>query len=169
MTCADIERLVDAFADAELPTSTMVAVARHAAGCASCEESVRRLQDLHDAVVHAVRTEVDALDFSGLWPVVTAAADRVDARRTWARRARAMPAAAAGALAVAAAAVFWFQGIRVAPTPESRPAPAVASYRVLPNQTFFDRLTGKDLRVRREPRSGTTIIWVNATMGGPAR
>ena len=28
MTCADIERLVDAFADAELPTSTMVAVAR---------------------------------------------------------------------------------------------------------------------------------------------
>ena len=72
-------------------------------------------------------------------------------------------------LKLAAAAVFWFQGIRVAPPPESRPAPAVASYRALPNQTFFDRLTGKDLRVRREPRSGTTIIWVNATMGGPAR
>src|SRR5207244_13476643 len=117
---------------------------------------------------HAGRTEVAALDCAGLWPAVTAAADRVDARRTWARRARALPAAA-GALAVAAAAVFWFQGIRVAPPPESRPAPAVASYRALPNQTFFDRLTGKDLRVRREPRSGTTIIWVNATMGGPAR
>src|SRR2546426_10816405 len=76
VTCADIERLVDAFADAELPTSTMVAVARHAAGCASCEESVRRLQNLHDAGAHAVRTEGDALDLSGPWPGGTAGARR---------------------------------------------------------------------------------------------
>src|SRR5439155_8034555 len=33
VTCADVERLVDAFADAELPAPTMLAVARHAAGC----------------------------------------------------------------------------------------------------------------------------------------
>ena len=167
MTCSDVERLVDAFADAELPAPTMLAVARHAAGCPTCDDSMRRLQALQESVARAVRAEAETLDLSGVWPAVAAAADRVDARRSWSRRARAVPAAAAGALAVAAAAVFWLQSARVAPTPETRPA-AVAS-RTLPNQAFIDRLAGKDLRLRREPRSGTTIIWVNATDGGFAR
>ena len=168
MICADVERLVDAFADAELPGSTMLAVARHAAGCSACDESVRRLQELHESVVRVVRAEVDALDLSNVWPAVAAAADHVDARRSWSRRARAVPAAAAGALAVAAAAIFWLQGARVAPTRVTSVGPALAT-RMLSNQAFIDRLAGKDLRLRREPRSGTTIIWVNAASGGLAR
>jgi anti-sigma factor RsiW len=164
VTCADVERLVDAFADAELPGSTMLAVARHAAGCAACDESVRGLQALHDSVARVVRAEVDALDLSDVWPAVAAAADHVDARRSWSRRARAVPAAVAGALAVAAAAVFWLQGARVAPPRDPPPAT-----RMLSNEAFIDRLAGKDLRLRREPRSGTTIIWVNAASGGFAR
>ena len=166
MTCADVGRLVDAFADAELPASTMLAVARHAAGCSTCDDSVRRLQALHESVAGAVRADVDSLDLSRVWPAVAAAADRVDARRSWSRRARAVPAAAAGALAVAAA-VFWLQSARVAPTPDT--VPTIVASRVLPNQAFIDRLAGKDLRLRREPRSGTTIIWVNATSGGLTR
>ena len=165
MTCADVERLADAFADAELPAPTMLAVARHAAGCSTCDESVRRLQALQESVAQAVRAETDALDLSGVWPAVAAAADRVDARRSWSRRARALPAALAGALAVAAAAVFWMQGVR--PAVESGPAVVVS--RTLPNQAYIDRLAGKDLRLRREPRSGTTIIWVNATAGDLGR
>ncbi|TMA99544.1 MAG: zf-HC2 domain-containing protein [Deltaproteobacteria bacterium] len=164
MTCADVERLVDAFADAELPAPTLLAVARHAAGCSTCDESVRGLQELHESVTRVVRAEVDALDLADVWPAVAAAADRVDARRSWSRRARAVPAAAAGALAVAAAAVFWLQSARVAPPRDPTPA-----HRTLSNQAFIDRLAGKDLRLRREPRSGTTIIWVNATSGGLAR
>ena len=167
MTCADVERLVDAFTDAELPASTMLAVARHAAGCSTCDDSVRLLQALHESVAGAVRADVDSLDLSRVWPAVAAAADRVDARRSWSRRARAVPAAAAGALAVAAAAVFWLQSARVAPTPDT--VPTIVASRVLPNQAFIDRLAGKDLRLRREPRSGTTIIWVNATSGGLTR
>jgi anti-sigma factor RsiW len=167
VTCADVERLVDAFADAELPAPTMLAVARHAAGCSTCDDSMRRLQALHESVAHAVRAEADALDLSRVWPAVSAAADRVDARRSWTRRARAVPAAAAGALAIAATAVLWLQSVRVAPTPET--TPTLVASRALPNQAFIDRLTGKDLRLRREPRSGTTIIWVNATGAGFAR
>ena len=167
MTCADVERLVDAFADAELPAPTMLAVARHAAGCTACDESVRGLQALHDSVARVVRDELDALDLSDVWSAVAAAADHVDARRSWSRRARAVPAAVA-ALAVAAAAVFWLQGVRVVPTRVASIGPPLAP-RTLPNQAFIDRLAGKDLRLRREPRSGTTIIWVNATSGGLAR
>jgi hypothetical protein len=33
--------------------------------------------------------------------------------------------------------------------------------RTMRNQTFIDRLAGKGVAVRREPKSGTTIIWVN--------
>jgi hypothetical protein len=29
------------------------------------------------------------------------------------------------------------------------------------NDADIDRLAGKDIAVRREPKSGTTIIWVN--------
>ncbi len=167
MTCADVERLVDAFADAELPAPTMLAVARHAAGCSTCEEALHRLQALHESVGRAVRAEVDALDLSGVWPAVAAATAHVDARRSWNRRARAVPAAV-GALAVAAVALFWLQGVGVAPRRVASVAPA-ASTRTLRNQAFIDRLAGKDLKLQREPRSGTTIIWVNATSGGLAR
>ena len=29
------------------------------------------------------------------------------------------------------------------------------------NHAYIDRLSGKDIAVRREPKSGTTIIWVS--------
>jgi hypothetical protein len=35
------------------------------------------------------------------------------------------------------------------------------------NHAVIDRLTGKDIAVRREPKSGTTFIWVNHTVEGP--
>jgi hypothetical protein len=31
----------------------------------------------------------------------------------------------------------------------------------LPNHVFIDRLAGKDIALRREAKSGTTMIWVN--------
>ena len=34
------------------------------------------------------------------------------------------------------------------------------------NHAVIDRLTGKDIAVRREPKSGTTVIWVNHTVEG---
>ncbi len=37
------------------------------------------------------------------------------------------------------------------------------------NHTYIDRLTGKDITVRREPKDGTTVIWVNHTVGGGRR
>jgi anti-sigma factor RsiW len=162
MTCADVTTLLNAFSDAELPTPMMLAVARHAGGCTVCDEAVRRLSALHDAVTAAVEAEVDALDFSGVWPAVVAEADAVDARRQWRARLRVLPAALAAAGAVAAGALVWYRG--ASPEPVPRPA-RVASARTLPNQAFIDRLAGKDVRLQRDSRSGTTIIWVNAASG----
>jgi hypothetical protein len=31
----------------------------------------------------------------------------------------------------------------------------------LPNHVYIDRLAGKDIALRRESKSGTTMIWVN--------
>ena len=33
--------------------------------------------------------------------------------------------------------------------------------RLPPNHAYIDRLAGRDVLLRREPKSGTTLIWVN--------
>ncbi len=162
MTCSDVATLLNAFTDAELPAPMMLAVARHAGGCDACDAVVRRVGALHDAVASSIDAEVDTLDFSGVWPAVAAAADATDARRSWRSRLRLLPGALVAATAVAATALVWFRGV---PAERVAPPTRVATARALPNQAFIDRLAGKDVKLRRDSRSGTTIIWVNATNG----
>ncbi len=81
MTCAEVEGLLDAFIDAELPAPALLAVARHAGGCEACER---------------------------VWPAVSQGVERHDARVEWRRRLRTVPAWGV-ALAVAASAVLWMR------------------------------------------------------------
>src|SRR5262245_19680209 len=186
MTCSDVEQLLDGFVDTELPAAQLLHVARHAAGCAACDTAIRDLAALRQSVTALVEREAAALDLSGVWPAVEAAiAPPVTRRARVLPLRRTIPAAPLwGALMALAASVFvWLSGpstelatqVATQVASANRPAPAVRAGTVratrstttpmrpmrLNNDADIDRLAGKDIAVRREPKSGTTIIWVN--------
>jgi anti-sigma factor RsiW len=154
MTCGDVAQLLDAFVDAELPAPMLLAVARHAGACPSCDIAVRELTELREVVERSSQEDAAALDLSGIWPAVSEGIDRIDARRAWMRRLRSAPAWGL-ALAAAASAVIWFR------TPADEPA-RVAARR--PNQAVIERIDSDSARfeLRSERKLGTTLIMVSA-------
>ena len=181
MTCPDVEQFLDAFVDTELPAPQLLDVARHAAGCTACDMAIRDLAALRQSVAALVEREACALDLSGVWPAVEAAINppvRRSARIVALQRA--VPAAPvwAAIMAIAASVFVWLSGPStelaaqvatqvastggpVASAPAARPASAPIRAMRSSNHADIDRLAGKDIAVRREPKSGTTIIWVN--------
>ncbi len=159
MTCGDTEQHLDRFLDTELPPPMLLEIARHAAACPSCEEGLRQMTALHDVVARVAREDAASLDLSGLWPAIAAEVDRASSRRTWGRRLRSVPVWAA-TLAAAASLTLW---VRPPQPTQVASAPRVirAATRTPPNLAYIDRLAGKGVSVRREPKAGTTIIWVN--------
>jgi anti-sigma factor RsiW len=168
MSCTDVEALLDAFVDGELSPSISVDVARHAGQCASCDMIVRDMVLLRDALVGASERAVAALDLSRVWPHVESEIVRGEQQTAWrdrvAGRRRVSRGVVWGTIAAMAAGI----ALLVRPTdPVSTPGPIgkVASVnrvdKRLPNHVYIDRLAGKDIALRREPKSGTTMIWVN--------
>lgn len=150
------ERL-EAFVDGELAGPMLVEIARHAAGCSACDAAIRDLTVLHTAVERAVHDEVESLDLSGVWPAVAGEVARLDTRRVWTRRVRAMPMWGA-AMAMAAGALFF---LRAEETP---PARTVA--RARPNHAVIERIdTAVPVELRRERKYGTTAILIGADAG----
>jgi anti-sigma factor RsiW len=167
MTCSDVERLLDAFIDRELPPPMLLEVARHASACPPCDETVRQFAALGEAVGQTVALDVDALDLSGVWPAVATAIDRETWRRRWRQRLRQVPAAAI-TFAAAASLAIWLTspgtgpGTMVTQRPLQKPPLKVAR---LHDQPVIARLAGKDVAVRSEPKAGTTLFWVNYPVG----
>jgi len=154
MTCAEVEGLLDAFVDAELPAPALLAVARHAGGCEACDAAVRELGALREAVERSVGSEAAALDLSGVWPAVSRGVERHDARVEWRRRLRTVPAWGV-ALAVAATALLWLR------SPEPEPA-RLAAHPPRRNQAVIERIDSSlPFELRRERKYGTTLIMVN--------
>lgn len=158
MTCGDVAQLLDAFVDAELPAPTLLAVARHAGACPSCDLAVRALTTLHDTIERTARDEADTLDLSGVWPAVEQSIEQGESRGRWLRRARRVPAWGL-ALAAAASVFFWFQAPSL--SPEQQQARLAARPR--PNQTVIERINSDSPRfeLRRERKFGTTLIMVS--------
>jgi anti-sigma factor RsiW len=173
MTCTDVEQLLGAFVDTELPPPQLLDVARHAATCTACDAAIRELSELRGAVAALLEREVRQLDLSGVWPAVDAAIARAPRPRTAVVRSAA-PAATrmwAALLAVAATALLWFQGPTTRQQPGKTPM-TVASARPtrVGNQSAIDRIAGRGIiTMRREPKSGTMIIWVSSNGGEGAR
>ncbi len=173
MTCGEVGTLLDAFVDTELPSATLLEVARHAGHCAPCERAVQDLLAVREAVVADVDRATEGMDFSGVWSRVEAAIDRSEGQARWRQRSdakrgrlpRSIPVWGSIA-AIAAGAALYVRPIgQVATTNPTPSAVRVASKR-LPNHVYIDRLAGKDIALRREAKSGTTIIWVNHEVEG---
>jgi anti-sigma factor RsiW len=160
LTCPEVRDVLDAFLDAELPAPMLLAVARHAAGCTTCDAEVRERTAVHEAVEQTLQADAEELDLSGIWPAVAAGASRIDRRRATVRRLRGAPVWGAAGLAIAASALFWFQGTGHPPE-ATRPA-AVASRR--PNDAVIDRFASEGAHVafRRERKNGTMFIMVSS-------
>ena len=158
LTCGDAADLLDAFVDAELPAPTLLAVARHAGGCAACDAAIRELTAVSQMAGRRLAAEVEGLDLGRVWPAVSRGIELADARAAWRRRLRSLPAWGV-ALAAAASALFWLR----APGPDP-----VHIARVRPNQAVIDRINSSGhIELRRERKNGTTLIMWSAD-GDPA-
>ena len=164
MTCGDVETLLDAFLDSELPPPMLVAVARHAGGCEPCDTAIRRLTELREQLVATVEADAAAVDLSDLWSHVEQSIVPVERERRWGRRARGASVLAAG-IGMAAATLLALRGVQWggdAPGIQTKP---IVARRSLPNHVYIDRLAGHNVGVQREDKSGTTIVWVNYAQG----
>lgn len=172
MTCADALEQLDAFIDGELPPSSSVEVARHLSGCAPCDRTVQGMLAMRDALVTASERSVADMDFSTVWPAVAQAIDRADGQRAWrergaARRGFSRTLGWGTVAAIAAGTMLFFRPsvpttpTRLASNTSSPTAATRGAAKRLPNHVVIDRLSGKDIALRRESKSGTTMIWVN--------
>jgi hypothetical protein len=172
MTCQDVAQLLDGFVDTELSPSQLLDVARHAAICANCDGAIRELTGLRESVAWLVEGEGRTLDLSGVWPAVAATIPRSTRRR---HRGSIVPRQLpvwGAVMALAASVLLWLGSTGQPPAHAPKQIASVeqsATRARAANHAVIDRLTGKDIAVRREPKSGTTVIWVNHTVEGPSQ
>lgn len=84
MNCRETRPLLSLFLDGELASRQMRAVALHSTRCSQCEEELRGMERLQDAIVSQVSAEVDQIDLSLVWSAV---APRLgSASPTWQQR-----------------------------------------------------------------------------------
>ena len=173
MTCQDVEQLLDGFVDTELSPSALLDVARHAAICANCDGTIRELTGLRESVAWLVEGEARTLDLSGVWPAVAAT---IPSSMPWRSRGNVVPRQLpvwGAVMALAASVLLWLGTAGQPPSHAPKQIALVEQGATRPrawqsaNHAVIDRLTGKDIAVRREPKSGTTVIWVNHTVEGP--
>jgi anti-sigma factor RsiW len=174
MTCADAAARIDGFVDGELSPSLAIDVARHLGQCRRCDASVQRLLAIREALADGSARAVDQLDLSGVWAQVDRAIAKVEGQQEWRDRAAAkrgvLPRRLAwgAAAAIAAGTALFMRPVggpdAVTPMASVKPVAtqvAKVESKRLPNHVYIDRLAGKDIALRREPKSGTTMIWVN--------
>jgi len=177
MTCPDVEQLLGAFVDTELPPPQLLDVARHAATCPACDAAIRELTEVRASVAALLEREVRQLDLSGVWPAVDAAIDQQVPRRPRLVALRGTAPARtrmwAALMAVAATAFLWLRGPSTHPHPGRQPVTvaSASSGRAsrISNDAGIDRIAGRGITMRREPKSGTTIIWVSSNSAEGSR
>ena len=170
MSCTDVAGLLEPFVDSELTPATLLDVARHAGHCASCEAQVADLLAVREAVVAGSERAIAGLDLSAVWPHVAREMERIDAQTAWRARSEGRRVSRrlvvwGSVAAIAAGAMLMMRGPLLptgAPVAgDGAPAAPTRVAKRLPNSVYIDRLAGKDIALRREPKSGTTMIWVH--------
>lgn len=162
MNCRETRPLLPLFFDGELEARQMRAVALHSTRCPECEDSLRDLERLQDALVAHVSSQVAEIDLSlvwdgiaprlefsprSLWQRFTEWWGAVDVR--WARQA---PVYAAIATACILAVLLWQRDTLGPPVD-------IAS---VDNSTILDSVQSDvtTLAVLREPETNTMVLWI---------
>ena len=172
MTCRDAAPLLSLFLDGELDSHQMRALALHSARCTACEQELRQLERLQEAISTTISSAVDEIDLQGFWPGIERRLTSL--RRPWWQRARLwwgegehawlirVPAFAA-AVAVAAFAFFLFTR-NPTPGPQSA-APQLAA---VDNAATIESLESDvdSVAVLNDPETRTTVLWVNDVQNG---
>jgi anti-sigma factor RsiW len=180
LTCADVDGLLDAYLDNELPPATLLEVARHGEHCPQCQSQMQSLTSLGHMLGVTIRQDAATLDLTGVWAGVER---RLDAAAPiaaplskpsgWQRvlRGPALPALGTAA-AIAASAVLYLQPtLRVAQTDVvgGGVKPTIVVARIPRKPAEIQRVKvgkGGDFQVRRVPKDGTTAIWVSYSPDG---
>ena len=163
MSCRETRPLLPLFFDGELEARQMRAVALHSTRCPDCEDELRHLERLQDAVASHIAAVIDDLDMGQIW---TGVAPRLAARvpslpdrlRTWWQERELGwvvrgPVFAVAAVIVLAFAV-WLRGDKAALTHEI--ASRIDNTAVLESvQSSVDSVA-----LVTDAETDTTLLWV---------
>ena len=166
MTCTEVEKLLEAFVDGELPGGAMRETARHLARCPSCETMAIRLERVQEAVRQAVLGEVGEPDTVASWNLIAPRLAASSSLPPWRERFgslrerlrfRGLPAPVWIGTAAAAivAALLWAGG-------GQPPGDRSQGFQLLARQARIDLLdASSNVRVWNQPDSGALVIWVD--------
>jgi len=175
MTCAEIEKVLEAVVDGELPSCAMRETARHLARCSSCEAMAVQLEALQESVRKAVLNEVAEPDTRAAW---NGLAPRLEGPPSWRGRLgslgemlrfRRFPAPLWIGGTVAAAvivALLWTGGEE--PRGDLLSSARSRGVQQLAAQPRIDLLkldAQGNVRVWNQPESGALVIWVDEQAG----
>ena len=173
MTCAEAEPLLDRFLDRDLEPSELVAVARHTDECAHCERQLRELTAIGRSLATTVAADAAMVDLRAIWPAVDAGIAHIERGRR-VHRLRTIPLAAGGLAIAASLMMAWWPAVthrhpvdQVAGAGGGGGVPHVRVAARMPNDAQFDRFRGHGATIQREPKEGTTLIWVDYNPENP--
>ncbi|MEO8602162.1 MAG: zf-HC2 domain-containing protein [bacterium] len=165
MTCRETRPLLPLFFDGELEARQMRSVALHSTRCTACEEELRELEHLQEAVVSHISALVDEVDLSQVWAGV---APRLSAQTpSWPSRVRGwleehrpgwgVRGPAFAALAVAALLTL----VLVQPATQS-PEPIAAPVAKIDNSAKLDSMQSSvdSVALVTEAETNTTLLWI---------
>jgi anti-sigma factor RsiW len=172
MTCRDASNLLPLFFDGELDANQMRAVALHSTRCDRCEDELRRMERVQEAISTHMNAAVDEFDFGALWRGIDQQLATV--RVSWWTRARAwwtegehgwvvkLPAFAAAAAVAVLGFLLWTR------TSASPPQPDAAVVATLDNAASIDSLDSDvdAVTVVNDPETRTTVLWVSDDAAG---
>lgn len=170
MNCRETRPLLPLFLDGELESRQMRAVALHSTRCLECEDELRTMERLQEAIASHIGAEIEQIDLSSVWSAV---APRLgSASSTWQQRWeewwdsvrdgwRTWGTVSAAVAAAAALAILLWQG-GGATTPQQQVAAGDRDNSVIVESV---RSNVGSLALVSEPKTDTMLMWI--TDDGP--
>ena len=165
MTCRETRPLLPLFFDGELEARQMLSVALHSTRCTACEQELRELEHLQEAVVSHVAALVDEIDMSQVWagvaPRLAPRAPSLLARaRTWWDERRPSWAVGGPAVAAVAAAARVMLVMLQPATQPTQPAPIPMAK--IDNSAKLDSMQSSvdSVALVTEAETNTTLLWI---------
>lgn len=175
MTCRETRPLLPLFFDGELEARQMRGVALHSTRCTTCEQELRELEHLQEAVSAHIAARVDEVDLSQIWagvaprlaPRAPSLASRWRAwweehRLGWRLRGPAFAGAAAAALLAL---------VLIQPSAETAPAASAAAQATrakIDNSAKLDSMQSSvdSVALVTDAETNTTLLWIMDDAGG---